>query len=165
MILEFPPGTGRLGMTVRRIRLMIASLIRAQAGDGGTRRQKIAPWRTAWHHDRLRGPRPAGVLLERCAGHPGHQRARRRRRLGHRRFTPGSPAADLPASAGAETGKVRLHLDIQVDDIGAARQQVENLGGCWSGERHDYDDGIVMVMRDLENHEFCLVQFHDISPA
>lgn len=64
-----------------------------------------------------------------------------------------------------KAGKVRLHLDIQVDDIGAARQQVEELGGCWSGERHDYDDGIVMVMRDPENHEFCLVQFHDISPA
>ena len=64
-----------------------------------------------------------------------------------------------------KTGKVRLHLDIQVDDIGAARQQVEDLGGYWSGERHDYHDGIVMVMRDPENHEFCLVQFHDVSPA
>jgi hypothetical protein len=48
-ILEFPPGTGRFGMTVRRIRLMIAPLIQAQASDGGTRRQKIAAWRTAWH--------------------------------------------------------------------------------------------------------------------
>jgi hypothetical protein len=44
------------------------------------------------------------------------------------------------------TAKVRIHLDIQVDDIGAARQQVEDLRGRWSGERHDYDDGIVMVM-------------------
>jgi len=65
----------------------------------------------------------------------------------------------------AKAGTVRLHLDIQVDDIGAARQQAEDLGGCWSGERHDYDDDIVMVMRDPEDHEFYLVQFHDVSPA
>jgi predicted enzyme related to lactoylglutathione lyase len=63
------------------------------------------------------------------------------------------------------TAKVRIHLDIQVDDIGAARQQVEDLGGRWSGERHDYDDGIVMVMHDPENHEFCLVQYYDSAPA
>jgi hypothetical protein len=49
-----------------------------------------------------------------------------------------------------ETGKARLHLDIQVDDIGAARRPVEDLDGCWSGERHDYHNGIVMVMRDPE---------------
>jgi hypothetical protein len=60
-----------------------------------------------------------------------------------------------------KTGKVRIHLDIQVDDIGAARQRVEDLGGRWSGERHDYDDGIVIVMHDPENHEFCLVQYYD----
>ena len=60
-----------------------------------------------------------------------------------------------------KTAKVRIHLDIQVDDIGAARQQVEDLGGRWSGERHDYDDGIVVIMHDPENHEFCLVQYYD----
>ena len=85
--------------------------------------------------------------------------------MGHPRV-PGSPAAaDLPAGAGAETAKVRIHLDIQVDDISAARQQVEDFGGRWSGERHDYDDGIVMVMHDPENHEFCLVQYHDPAPG
>ena len=57
--------------------------------------------------------------------------------------------------------KVRIHLDIQVDDIAVAREQVERLGGRWSGERHDYDEGIVMVMRDPEEHEFCLVQYND----
>ena len=45
-----------------------------------------------------------------------------------------------------KTAKVRIHLDIQVDDIGAACQQVEDLGGRWSGERHDYDDGIVLAL-------------------
>jgi predicted enzyme related to lactoylglutathione lyase len=60
-----------------------------------------------------------------------------------------------------KTGKVRIHLDIGVDDVSAARGQVESLGGSWTGERHDYDEGIVMVMRDPEQHEFCLVQYYD----
>jgi predicted enzyme related to lactoylglutathione lyase len=57
-------------------------------------------------------------------------------------------------------GKVRVHLDIQVDDIGTAREQIESLGGRWSGERHDYDEGVVMGMQDPEGHEFCLVQYY-----
>jgi predicted enzyme related to lactoylglutathione lyase len=60
-----------------------------------------------------------------------------------------------------KTGKVRIHLDIQADDIGTARQQVEEIGGRWSGERHDYDEGVVMVMHDPEGNEFCLVQYYD----
>jgi len=60
-----------------------------------------------------------------------------------------------------KTAKVRIHLDIQVDDIDTARKQVERLGGHWSGERHDYDEGVVMVMQDPEGHEFCLVQYYD----
>lgn len=59
-----------------------------------------------------------------------------------------------------KTGKVRIHLDIQVDDIVTARMQVESLGGCWSGERHHYDEGVVIIMRDPEDHEFCLVQYY-----
>jgi len=58
-----------------------------------------------------------------------------------------------------KSGKVRIHLDIQVADIDSGRQQVESLGGRWSGERHDYDEGIVIVMHDPEDHEFCLVQY------
>jgi predicted enzyme related to lactoylglutathione lyase len=60
-----------------------------------------------------------------------------------------------------KTAKVRIHLDIQVDDIDAGRHQVESLGGRWSGTRHDYDEGVVMVMHDPEEHEFCLVQYYD----
>lgn len=61
----------------------------------------------------------------------------------------------------AKTSKVRLHLDVEVDDIDVARAQVERLGGSWSGERHDYDEGVVLVMLDPEGNEFCLVQFYD----
>jgi hypothetical protein len=57
--------------------------------------------------------------------------------------------------------KVRIHLDVRVDDIEAGRHQVENLGGRWSGIRHDYDEGAVLVMLDPEEHEFCLVEYFE----
>lgn len=57
-------------------------------------------------------------------------------------------------------GKVRVHLDITVDDIGEAIGAVTALGGRFTGERHDYDEGVVAVMADPEDHEFCLVQYY-----
>jgi predicted enzyme related to lactoylglutathione lyase len=57
-------------------------------------------------------------------------------------------------------GKVRLHLDVLVDDIDAGIAQVVSLGGRYTGERHDYDEGVVVVMTDPEGNEFCLSQFH-----
>ena len=59
-----------------------------------------------------------------------------------------------------QAGKVRIHLDISVDDIGEAMTTVINLGGRFTGERHDYDEGVVVVMADPEDHEFCLVQYY-----
>jgi predicted enzyme related to lactoylglutathione lyase len=58
-------------------------------------------------------------------------------------------------------GKVRIHLDVQAAEIDAGREQVERLGGGWSGERHDYPEGVVLMMHDPEGHEFCLVQYYD----
>ena len=60
------------------------------------------------------------------------------------------------------TTKVRIHIDVQVDDIAAGRAQVESLGGRWSGRRFDYPgEGVVLVMHDPEDNEFCLVQYYD----
>lgn len=57
-------------------------------------------------------------------------------------------------------GKVRLHLDVQVDDIEEGRAEVEKLGGLWNGQRYDYPgEGVVIVMTDPEGHEFCLVEY------
>jgi hypothetical protein len=56
-------------------------------------------------------------------------------------------------------GKVRLHLDFTVDDIDEGVESVLALGGRSTGERHDYDEGVVVVMADPEDHEFCLVQY------
>jgi len=58
------------------------------------------------------------------------------------------------------TGKVRIHLDVSVDDIGQASAEVIDLGGRFTGERHDYDQGVVVVMADPEDHEFRLVQYY-----
>jgi hypothetical protein len=60
----------------------------------------------------------------------------------------------------AKRGKVRLHLDIAVDDIDKGIAQVTSLGGRSTGERHDYNEGVVAVMADPEEHEFCLVQYY-----
>jgi len=60
-----------------------------------------------------------------------------------------------------KTAKVRLHLDIATDSVEAAIAQVEELGGSYTGERHDYDEGSVVVMNDPEGHEFCLVEYFD----
>jgi predicted enzyme related to lactoylglutathione lyase len=59
------------------------------------------------------------------------------------------------------TGKVRTHLDITVEDIDEAMRLVADLGGRFTGERHEYDEGVVVVMADPEDHEFCLAQYYD----
>ena len=59
-----------------------------------------------------------------------------------------------------KTGKVRVHLDVTVQDIEEGIGVVAGLGGRFTGERHDYDEGVVVVMADPEDHEFCLVQYY-----
>jgi predicted enzyme related to lactoylglutathione lyase len=59
-----------------------------------------------------------------------------------------------------KVGKVRIHLDVAVADIDEAIELVTALGGLSTGERHDYDEGAVVVMADPEGHEFCLVQYY-----
>ncbi|WP_432589378.1 VOC family protein [Streptomyces sp. HD1123-B1] len=75
---------------------------------------------------------------------------------------PGDPQPRLVFQPVTEPkhGKVRLHLDIAVDDIDRGIAQVISLGGGSTGERHDYDEGVVVVMTDPEEHEFCLVQYY-----
>lgn len=58
-----------------------------------------------------------------------------------------------------KAGKARLHLDIRVDEIEAGVARVLELGGSATGERHEYDAGTVVVMRDPEGNEFCLVAY------
>jgi Glyoxalase-like domain len=46
----------------------------------------------------------------------------------------------------SKAGKVRIHLDAAVDDIDEGIDLVTSLGGHLTGERHDYEDGAVVVM-------------------
>jgi predicted enzyme related to lactoylglutathione lyase len=56
-------------------------------------------------------------------------------------------------------GKVRIHLDVTVEDLTSAIAQVVALGGSDTGARHAYGQGTVAVVRDPEDHEFCLVEY------
>ena len=78
---------------------------------------------------------------------------------------PGSPRVSFQPVPEPKVGKVRIHLDLLVDGIDAGIARVVDLGGSETGERHDYDAGVVVVMADPEGHEFCIAQlFRDPAP-
>ena len=58
-----------------------------------------------------------------------------------------------------KTAKTRIHLDLTVDDVDRAVEAVVQAGGRATGERHDYAEGVVVVMTDPEENEFCLVEY------
>lgn len=62
-------------------------------------------------------------------------------------------------------GKVRIHLDVTVDDIDMATDRVLALGGRDTGERYEYPEGTVVVLNDPEGNEFCIVQYRTSSSA
>lgn len=57
----------------------------------------------------------------------------------------------------ARNEKVRLHLDILVDEIDAGVRQVVALGGGDTGRREELPRGRVAIMLDPEGNEFCLL--------
>ena len=81
---------------------------------------------------------------------------------GWRRVTlpDGAPAITLQPVPEPKAGKTRIHLDVVVDDMVAAVEEIIARGGRWTGERHDYPEGTVLVMADPEGNEFCLVRYH-----
>jgi predicted enzyme related to lactoylglutathione lyase len=70
-----------------------------------------------------------------------------------------TPRLNFQRVAEPKIGKTRIHLDVTVADVGAGARRVAELGGDATGERHDYDEGVVVVMTDPEGNEFCLVQY------
>ena len=56
-------------------------------------------------------------------------------------------------------GKTRVHLDLLTDDLDATLSRVVALGGRTTGERHDDDEGTVVVLADPEGTEFCVVAY------
>ncbi|MFN2560297.1 MAG: VOC family protein [Jatrophihabitans sp.] len=57
-------------------------------------------------------------------------------------------------------GKARIHLDLVVEDIDEGTAAVLRLGGRSTGERHEYAEGVVLVMADPEGNEFCITQYY-----
>jgi predicted enzyme related to lactoylglutathione lyase len=56
-----------------------------------------------------------------------------------------------------KTGKNRLHLDVDVDDIDRAIDEAEQLGARKIGGVVDGEEGPFQVMADPEGNEFCLL--------
>jgi len=71
---------------------------------------------------------------------------------------PGGPVLNLQPVAEAKAGKVRIHLDLWVDDLDAAVTRAEALGAHALGAREVVAGrGTIAVMADPEGHEFCLI--------
>jgi predicted enzyme related to lactoylglutathione lyase len=70
---------------------------------------------------------------------------------------PGGPAITFQPVPEEKVGKSRIHLDLWVDELGAAVALVRELGGTFTDEIHLYDEGTVYVRSDVEGNECCLV--------
>jgi predicted enzyme related to lactoylglutathione lyase len=57
----------------------------------------------------------------------------------------------------AKTGKNRIHIDVEVDDLAAAIDDAEQLGARKLGAVVDEEDGSFQVMADPGGNEFCFV--------
>ncbi len=116
----------------------------------------------------LEGARLAGITVDcrdpvrlatfwsRLLGRPISESLPGWRRVGE--LSDDSPVLTFQPVAEPKRGKVRIHPDVRVDDIWAAVAEVLELGGR-TLDRHDYDEGVVVVMTDPEDNEFCLVQY------
>jgi len=58
-----------------------------------------------------------------------------------------------------KSGKNRVHLDVNVDDLATATPRVEQLGATRVGNVVVEDDGSYQVMLDPGGNEFCLVEW------
>jgi predicted enzyme related to lactoylglutathione lyase len=71
---------------------------------------------------------------------------------------PGGPVINFQPVGEAKAGKVRIHLDLWVDDLDRAIQRVEALGGGAPRSREVVPGrGTIAVATDPEGHELCLI--------
>ena len=71
----------------------------------------------------------------------------------------GRPMLNFQPVPEPKVGKARVHLDLLTDDLAATLDRVVALGGRETGERHEYDEGTVVVLADPEGTEFCVCQY------
>jgi predicted enzyme related to lactoylglutathione lyase len=67
---------------------------------------------------------------------------------------PSAPGVGFQKVVEPKFGKNRVHLDLSVADVVAAKARIEYLGGR---RTNGYDAGGFLVMADPEGNEFCLV--------
>jgi predicted enzyme related to lactoylglutathione lyase len=72
---------------------------------------------------------------------------------------PGGPRLAFQVVPEPKEHKNRLHLDLNVDDVGAATVAAEQLGATRIGDVVEEDDGRFQVMGDPAGNEFCLVEW------
>lgn len=67
-------------------------------------------------------------------------------------------AQHVPPPWPGTTGEQQIHLDVEVDDLSAARERVLALGANRLSDVIDEpDDGVWQVFADPAGHPFCLV--------
>jgi predicted enzyme related to lactoylglutathione lyase len=70
---------------------------------------------------------------------------------------PGGPFMNFHPVEEPKVGKVRIHVDVLVDDLDAAVGRVAALGGADTGTREQLPRGRIAIMNDPEGNEFCLL--------
>jgi hypothetical protein len=55
------------------------------------------------------------------------------------------------------SGKNRIRIDVEVDDLAVAVDEAEQLGARKVGDVVDGDDGPLQIMADPEGNEFCFL--------
>ena len=94
------------------------------------------------------------ALLDRAVIEPGADRP------GWFRLQPlgsGGPFMKFQPVKQPKVGKVRIHVDVLVDDLDAEVGRVVALGGTDTGTREELPRGRIAVMHDPEGNEFCLL--------
>jgi len=81
----------------------------------------------------------------------------------HTRHT--QPAITFQPVPEPKRGKTRIHFDLVVDDLEHSQEKVIGLGGCSLNQRHDYAEGIVVVMADQKATSFALSGTSTDHPA
>lgn len=56
-----------------------------------------------------------------------------------------------------KSGKNRMHIDVEVDDLARAVDEAEQLGARKLGDVIEEEDGSIQVMADPGGNEFCFI--------
>jgi predicted enzyme related to lactoylglutathione lyase len=72
-------------------------------------------------------------------------------------LAPHGPFMNFQPVPERKVGKLRLHIDVLVAELGPGVERVVALGGTDTGMREELPRGQIAVMVDPEGNEFCLL--------